>query len=133
MSDLIHPKNYFPLPNAVYYCALSLYRDVEIVDVELDKLYLSQKCVNKKKCEILKDVPEIRDDAGLATKIENMYFVTDGHHRAVAAHLRGDTTLKLRLIDLDKYFTENVERHKGKDYIDLYDISASDLEEVGLL
>lgn len=99
----------------------------------ITQLLMSQDWVCEEQVYILKDLPELREDAGIAVRIDDYTFVMDGHHRAFAAYLRGDDYLKLRVVNLNKLFTQSVERHKGKDKIGLYDITASDLQEIGLL
>jgi len=132
MTDIPN-YNYKKLPNACYFCGLMLFREAETAWVDHEILYMSQPKINVKRAEMLADIPEVRDTAGIAVLIDDHVFVMDGHHRAYAAYLRGDKRVFLRIVDLNKVFTEQVERHKGKDKIDLYDITAADIQEIGLL
>lgn len=110
-----------------------LYNQAETHWIPTEKIILSQNWVNKNKVETLRDCPEVREVSAIAVHIDDYVFVMDGHHRAYAAYLRGDKEFKVKLVDLNKLFTERVERHKGKEKIDLYDITAADIQEIGLL
>lgn len=129
----ITPHNYKKIPNSVYFCGLSLYKISDIKWIDCKKLVSSQEWIDLEKAKIMKDMHDLREVAGIAVEIDDFIYVMDGHHRAYAAELRGDKRVKLRLVDLNKFLSENVERHKGKSKINLDDIKASDLEESGLL
>ncbi len=133
MTEYIKPKNYFPVPNSIYVSGLLLYQHEKITDIELQKLFLTRQYLNKEQCYKLKQIKKVKNVPILSVYIDDYYFVFDGHHRTYAAFLRGDKTIKSRLINLNQFYSNNVKRHKDKNKIDLYDISASDLEEAGLL
>ncbi len=133
MTEYIKAKNYFPVPNSIYVSGLLLYQYEKITDIELQKLFLTRQYLNKEQCYKLKQIKKVKNVPILSVYIDDYYFVFDGHHRTYAAFLRGDKTIKSRLINLNQFYSNNVKRHKDKNKIDLYDISASDLEEAGLL
>jgi len=132
MSDIPN-YNYKKLPNACYFCGLMLFREAETAWVDNKILYMSQPKINVERAEMLAGIPEVRDVAGIAVLIDDYVLVMDGHHRAYASYLRGDKRVFLRIVDLNKLFTERVERHKGKNKLGLYDITAADIQEIGLL
>ena len=133
MTEYIKAKNYFPVPNSIYVSGLLLYQYEKITDIELQKLFLTRQYLNKEQCYKLKQIKKVKNVPILSVYIDDYYFVFDGHHRTYAAYLRGDKTIKTYLVDLNKFFSKNVKRHSSKKKIDLYDISAADLEEAGLL
>ena len=133
MTEYIKAKNYFPVPNSIYVSGLLLYQYEKITDIELQKLFLTRQYLNKEQCYKLKQIKKVKNVPILSVYIDDYYFVFDGHHRTYAAFLRGDKTIKSRLINLNQFYSNNVKRHKDKNKIDLYDISAADLEEAGLL
>jgi len=131
LSNEIKPKNYFPIPNSVYFSGLMTYRSKKPTRISLDKLILTREVLNKNQCELLKEIKNT--PPVLNVHIADYHFIFDGHNRTYAAYLRGDKTIKTYLVDLNKFFSKNVKRHSSKKKIDLYDISAADLEEAGLL
>ena len=68
--------------------------------VPVAKLVATQKCVNTKWVREGAAKPAERNPhPPLVVKSGDAYYVQDGHHRAEMAKLRGDETLRARVVD----------------------------------
>ena len=88
-------------------------RDAKVVKVPMSALRGTQGTVNREKLDAhIKDPNHIKDgtlssgsgaliDRPIVVKKNGVHYIHDGHHRATAAHLRGQQHLECRLIDLD--------------------------------
>jgi ParB-like nuclease domain len=82
--------------------------------IQLDQLHGIQKTVNRERLGQHMSNPRLIPngargaghggliDLPVVVKVNGTYHVHDGHHRLVAAHLRGEQVARCRLIDLDE-------------------------------
>lgn len=99
--------------------------DAPIVPVPLDKIWATQRTVNRERLdEHIRDPGMIkkgtrsansgaRIDAPIIVKKDGKLFCHDGHHRSTACWLKGQTSIMARLINLDSDGDENESNRKN--------------------
>lgn len=77
-------------------------RDHIIVELPIHRLRATQRYVNDDYVEAsLRHRPGTPDFSPAVIKYNQIYYVTDGHHRIVALHSFGAILVAVRLFDLD--------------------------------